>query len=910
MRYAEIAILNIAVNNTFHYHVPGPLTEALQPGHMVQVAFRTKAEHGIIVALHDERPADLAENVKTKPIDALLHPEPVISAERLSLAGWIAHRYLASVASALALALPPGFTGGRDIRVILIDPRAAARDMFEHRVINLLQRRGPLYGTQIAGALKGERKADWKRTVDSLADRGVVRIEQVLKPPRVKPRNVQTARLLIEPEQVAQVAPSLGKKNRRADLLEAIAGMGDGPHDLKTALASLGTTKATLQKMAADDLLTVGDNTLSLAISPDAVDTALIDLRDGHAQGRVLRILARETEPIDVSWVYTQAGATLDDLKRLEADGLVLLGERADWRDTADRAYDLSHPLTLTPAQAGALAPITTAITERRHEIFLLHGVTGSGKTEIYLQAIQIALDMGKTALLLVPEIALTPQTTARVAGRFPGRVTVLHSGLSDGERYDAWRRAREGLVAVVVGARSALFAPLDHLGVIVLDEEHDNSYKQSPNTDIPPFHSGPHYHARAAAAELARLHGAALVLGSATPEIESGYAAHRDALTYLSLPERVLAHREQALANAERTGIVLDDVPEAGPFANELPPVQVVDMRTELKDGNTSIFSRALQHQLAATLERGQQAILFLNRRGKSTYVFCRDCGYVASCPGCDTPLTYHHDGVMRCHRCGHREGHPQTCPACGSRRIKYFGAGTQQVQQALTAAFPSARVVRWDADTAGDPVTHAAFLGQFQRGEADVMVGTQMIAKGLDLPLVTLVGIISADTALNLPDFRAGERSFQLLTQVAGRAGRSLLRGRVVLQTYQPDHYAVAAAANHDYRAFYEREIAYRRDMGYPPFRRMARVLFRYPSEPEAQRAAEQLATTLRGRIRSRGLTGTEIIGPAPAFFTRSAGYYRWHLLLRGPDPAAALRGLTFDKHTYVDIDPFDVL
>ncbi|MEO0565236.1 MAG: hypothetical protein AAF125_24225, partial [Chloroflexota bacterium] len=279
MRYAEIAIINNAVNNTFHYHIPEPLTDALQPGHMVQVAFRTKAEHGIIIALHNERPADLAETVKTKPIDALLHPEPVVSAERLALAMWIAHRYLASVASALSLALPPGFTGGRDIRVILIDPRAAARDMFEHRVINLLGRRGSLYGAQIAGALKGEKKADWKRTVDTLADRGVVRVEQVLKPPRIKPRNVQTARLLIEPEQVAQVTPSLGKKNRRADLLEAIAGMGDGPHDLKTALSSLGTTKATLQKMAADGLLTIGDDTLALAINPDKLDTTLVDLR-------------------------------------------------------------------------------------------------------------------------------------------------------------------------------------------------------------------------------------------------------------------------------------------------------------------------------------------------------------------------------------------------------------------------------------------------------------------------------------------------------------------------------------------------------------------------------------------------------------------------------------------------------
>ena len=911
MIYAEVAI-NVPIQSTFHYHVPDGLAAAITAGHMVQVAFRTKAEHGIVVGLSETRPADLPDNVQTKPIDAILHPQPVVSPQQLTLATWVAQRYLASVASALWLMLPPGFTGGRDILVTLADPRAAAYNMFEHRVISLLNRRGPLRGAQISNALAGEKKADWQQTVDELENRGVVTVAQVLRPPRIRPRNVRTALLAINPEEIEAVGPSLGKRNRRADLLEALAGMANGPHDLKETAALLGTSKGTLSKMADDGLVTIDNDTIALAMPADAVDDKLIELRKAEPQIRALRVLSRENVPIEVSWVYAQTGLDAKDLKQLEEAGLVLLGEETDWRDTmTDRQFSPNKPPLLTGDQQQALQPIADAITNGKQEAFLLHGVTGSGKTEIYLQAIQHVLDAGKTALFLVPEIALTPQTASRVAGRFPNRVTVLHSGLSDGERYDAWRRAREGLVQVVVGARSALFAPLDNIGVIVLDEEHDHSYKQSPNADLPPFRSSPHYDARAVAAELAKLHNAVVIYGSATPDVASRYAAHQGYLTYLNLPDRILAHREQVQQQRERVGVRLPlESENREVVSHDLPPVEVVDMRAELKDGNTSIFSYALQDAIRETLMRGEQAILFLNRRGKSTYVFCRDCGYVATCPNCDTPLIYHHDAVMRCHRCGHFEGHPKQCPSCSSRRIKYFGAGTQQVEDALKATFPSARVIRWDADTATEAASHEIYLRHFMDREADIMVGTQMIAKGLDLPLVTTVGIVSADTALNLPDFRAGERTFQLLTQVAGRAGRSLLGGQVVLQTYQPDHYAIAAAADHDYHTFYTHELNHRRELGYPPFRRMVRVLFRYSKASQAQFEAEATADRIRQRITELGMTGTELIGPAPCFFTKVGGYFRWHVLLRGPDPAEALRGLTFEKNWYVDVDPVDVL
>lgn len=911
MRYAEIAI-HVPVQSTFHYHVPDDFPESLLPGHMVQVPFRTKAEHGIVVSISDERPAELPDTVQTKPVEALLHPEPVVNPQQLDLAHWLSERYLASIASGLYLCLPPGFTGGRDILVTLADPRAVPRDMFEHRLLNLLRRRGPLRGAQINTALAGEKTADWRKTLDGLVDEGAVTVKQILKPPRIRPRNIQTALLAIEPGDIPRVAPSLGKKNRRADLLESIAGLGDGPQDLKTAMNLLGTTKPTLKKMADDDLITLTDDTIALNIAPDDLDAALIDLRKGHTQIRVLRVLARQSDPIDVSWLYAQADADVNDLKQLEEAGHILLGEKTDWRDQmAKRSFTPSSPPELTPPQHAALTTITAALDSSQPANFLLHGVTGSGKTEIYLRAIEHALEQGKTALLLVPEIALTPQTAARVAGRFPGRVTVLHSGLTDGERYDAWRRAREGLVRVVVGARSALFAPLSNIGVIVLDEEHDSSYKQSPNVALPPFQSSPHYHAKAAAAKLAQLHNAVLILGSATPDVETAYATERDQVQVISLPQRILAHQEHVQAQAAEIGTAPPPQPTVGDaWSQELPPVEVVDMRAELKAGNTSIFSRALHEAISETLMRGQQAILFLNRRGKSTYVFCRDCGYVSACPNCDTPLTYHQDRVLRCHRCGYREGEPKQCPSCQSHRIKYFGAGTQQVEAALSKAFPSARLVRWDADTATDAATHEQHLRLFTDQQADIMVGTQMIAKGLDLPRVTLVGVVSADTALNLPDFRAGERTFQLLTQVAGRAGRSILGGRVVLQTYQPDHYAITAAASHDYHTFYAQEIAHRRELGYPPFRRMVRVLFRYPNAVQAQREAELVAGRLRQRLRELEMTGTEMIGPAPAFFTKIAGFYRWHLILRGPNPAEALRGLTFDKNWYVDVDPVDIL
>ena len=537
---------------------------------------------------------------------------------------------------------------------------------------------------------------------------------------------------------------------------------------------------------------------------------------------------------------------------------------------------------------------------------FLLHGVTGSGKTEIYLRAIAETVAQGRQAIFLVPEIALTPQTIRRVSERFPRQVAIVHGSLPPGERYDTWQRARAGEIQVIVGTRSALFTPLPNPGLIILDEEHDASYKQAPPM------TEPYYHARESAEYLMTRNRGVLILGSATPDLLSYHRAQKGHFTWLHLPNRIMGHRRRIQEQAERAGVAAryekdsEDAVHIG-----LPPVSVVDMRRELRRGNTSMFSRELEQGLQAVLARGEQAMLLLNRRGQASYVFCRDCGYAVNCRRCDNPMTYHrHDRMMRCHHCGASQSVPQECPACQSRRIRYFGAGTQQVDEALKKLFADVRTLRWDVDTASRPAMHYEILQQFIDRRADILIGTQMIAKGLDLPLVTLVGVVSADLGLALPDYRAGERVFQLLTQVAGRAGRGVLGGKVVLQTYQPKHYVVKAAAGHDYAGFVKKESARRREMGYPPFRRLARILFSYTDPYKTQKQAETGARRVRQLLQKHDLSGTSLIGPAPCFFTRIDRHYRWHLLLRGPNPAVALRELKTEPGWQIDLDPTEVL
>jgi primosomal protein N' (replication factor Y) len=509
--------------------------------------------------------------------------------------------------------------------------------------------------------------------------------------------------------------------------------------------------------------------------------------------------------------------------------------------------------------------------------------VTGSGKTEIYLRAAAEVIRDGRQAIILVPEIAITPQMVRRFLRRFPGQVGLVHSRLSPGERYDTWRRARLGLLKVIIGPRSALFAPLPAVGLIVADECHDGSYYQSE----PPF-----YHAVEAAKLYARLCGAVCILGSATPTIQQRYQSEIGESLRLELPKRI----QFVTSSSSIPG---------------LPPVSIVDMREELKSGRGGIFSQALVDGLEDVLKKGQQAILFLNRRGTATYVFCRDCGTVAKCPQCDTPLTYHTDGLsdLRCHRCGYSRKMPVVCPHCQSKQIRAYGLGSEKVEAEAGALFPSARVLRWDWETTRQKDAHEIILGHFAAHRADILVGTQMLAKGLDLPLVTLVGIVLADVGLNLPDPFGAERTFNLLTQVAGRSGRSTLGGRVVLQTFQPEHYAIQAASRHDYAGFYSRELEERRKLGYPPFSRLVRLEYRAFDPAKAESEARAMAVRLSKDIVEDARVQTDLIGPVPCFFAKVAGWYRWQVVLRGPDPATLLSGKSLNNWR-VEVDPVSLL
>ena len=536
-----------------------------------------------------------------------------------------------------------------------------------------------------------------------------------------------------------------------------------------------------------------------------------------------------------------------------------------------------------TPAQARALTEVYRAMDDPTlpGRTFLLEGVTGSGKTEVYLQALAYAIERGRRAILLVPEISLTPQMVARFTARFPGQVAVLHSGLSPGEQFDQWWRIKEGAYPVVIGPRSAVFAPQPDLGLLILDEEHEWTYKQHDPS--------PRYHARDVALKLAELTGAVVLLGSATPDVVTHYRAVTSRYRLLELPERV----------------------GAGMEPGSLASVQVVDMRRELREGHHGIFSRVLQEAMGRCLTTGGRAILFLNRRGAATVVQCRDCGHAVRCRSCDANLIQHlPQGRLVCHQCNRRYPPPATCPQCGSHRIRYLGLGTQRVVEEVSRLFPLARVIRWDRDTASDYRDHRRLLERFSRGAADVLVGTQMVAKGLHIPAVTLVGAILADVGLNHPDIRAGERAFQVLCQVAGRAGRGSREGRVVIQTYAPEHYAIVAAAQQDYLGFYRTELEYRRQQGNPPFSKLIRLIYIHTNEEMCRREAERLAAALRHQARVWGLTQIDLIGPAPAYPQRVRGHYRWHLILRGGDPRALMDKVPVPRGWIVDVDPVTVV
>jgi primosomal protein N' (replication factor Y) (superfamily II helicase) len=774
---------------------------------------------------------------ETKDILEIVDPDPVLTTAQIALAEWMAEANLASLAAMVALMVPSGLSQQADVVYSVISHQDAVSSeigQVQKRLLKILQERGALRGRQIDTHF---RNVDWRKPAEWLVRRGILGKKSVLPAPRVRSKLVRVVQLAV-PFEEAEVA-----------------------------LPDLGSTEATQTRRSA-----------------------------------ALRYLMQELDEVNVSWVYAESGCNMSDLQNLAERGLVLLRESEIWRDPLEKLEtgELEKRVVpeLTPAQAAAWEEIRASFSQSKRRSFLLHGVTGSGKTELYIRAAEEAVKRGKQAIILVPEIALTPQTVRRFLARFPGQVGLIHSKLSEGERYDTWRRARLGQLKVIIGPRSALFAPLSDIGVIAVDECHDSSYYQSE----PPF-----YHAVEAAQAYARLAGAVCILGSATPSVLQRWEADAKKSRLLELPGRI------ASAQESKPHQILD-----------LPPVSVVDMREELKAGNRGIFSQSLLEALRNTLVRDEQAILFLNRRGTATYVFCRDCGYALKCPECDTPLTFHveplsrassngktgqQDNALVCHYCGYTRQKPQKCPECSSAQIREYGLGSEQVEAQVGKLFAKARVLRWDWETTRQKDAHEMIMGHFAGHRADVLVGTQMLAKGLDLPLVTLVGIVLADVGLNLPDPFATERVFQVLTQVAGRAGRSVRGGQVILQTFQPEHPIIQAAAGHDYTRFYEQELAGRRALGYPPFGRLVRLEYRHRENERAEAEAGKMAGRLRSRIEAQERIQTMLVGPVPCFFSKLRGEYRWQIVLRGPGPVDLLQGQRFDGWR-VEVDPVSLL
>ncbi|WP_336749774.1 primosomal protein N' [Bacillus altitudinis] len=588
--------------------------------------------------------------------------------------------------------------------------------------------------------------------------------------------------------------------------------------------------------------------TLQIAVTKEKLEEKQEQLKKNAVKQKALLAFLLQTNETTflAKDLQQQTGASSQTIKALIQEGLLTESYEEIYRDPyRDREFTPSTPLDLTAEQAEAAKPIHQAVSDDKHETFLLHGVTGSGKTEIYLQTIDHVLQKGKEAIVLVPEISLTPQMVQRFKERFGSNVAVLHSGLSTGEKYDEWRKIHRKEVKLVVGARSAVFAPFENLGMIIIDEEHESSYKQEEM---------PRYHAKDVAIERAGRHQCPVVLGSATPSLESYARAKKGVYTLLTLKRRV--------------------------NQQQLPHVSLIDMREELRNGNRSMFSEELMLRLKEVLERKEQAVLFLNKRGYSSFVMCRDCGYVEQCPHCEISLTYHRfQKRLKCHYCGHEAPVPAECPECHSEHIRYFGTGTQRVEEELTKVLPEARVIRMDVDTTSRKGAHEKLLTSFGNKEADILLGTQMIAKGLDFPDVTLVGVLSADTSLHIPDFRSSEKTFQLLTQVSGRAGRHEKAGSVIIQSYTPSHYSIELTKQHDYEAFYEQEMLHRRHQSYPPFYFLAMVTVSHEEVTKAAHVTDKIVQFLKMNC----APNTRILGPAASPIAKIKDRYRYQCVIK---------------------------
>lgn len=587
--------------------------------------------------------------------------------------------------------------------------------------------------------------------------------------------------------------------------------------------------------------------------------------KDGYIE--TIDFIKKNTGKYTKTELSKEHGLSIYKLNKLMEHGLIKSEEEIVFRYNT-REYNKDVQKNLTVEQSMAIKEIE----ESEENLILLKGVTGSGKTEVYMRIVEKTLEEGKSAIVLVPEIALTPQMIERFKGRFGSNVALFHSKLSDGERFDEWYRVKEGKASLIIGARSAIFLPAKNLGLIIIDEEHENTYKSDQN---------PKYQTKEVAEYIAKLKGCKVILGSATPTIESYYRAISGEMKLVELNHRV------------------DNKP--------MPEMMLVDMREELRSGNKSLFSRRLYASMKEKLEKGEQIILFLNRRGFSTFVSCRSCGYVFHCEDCDISMTYHKNGFLVCHYCGKTKKQPNLCPKCGSKYVKFFGAGTERVEEEVRRYFKNARILRMDVDTTRAKDSHEKIYNAFKAREADILIGTQMVSKGLDFPNVTLVGILAADMSLNLPDYRAAERSFQIITQVAGRAGRGDKEGEVIVQTYTPEHYSLQYAKKYDYENFYEKEFTIRAMMGYPPFGRILLINGSGKNEDELRKQMIYLGEKVKEKAEEFG--GLEVLGPTPCIIYRIKENYRWQIIIKGEFSSKfskSIKDILYDKanNVYNDI------
>ena len=838
MNYANVAF-PIAVNRLFTYSVPQHLDTIVQPGMRVLASFHRDSQEGVVVERTDT--TDLSAE-KIKYISDCLDDVPTYSDELLALTKWMSDYYLTSWGNALFCAVPAAVRNQKQQVVKLLSEYTPPTGKVQKEIVAHLDAEDELTPNQLARRI-GKSNAQLRPTINALREKGIIDVIVSHKPKATTQfTNVATLTL-----------PETDIVNEIAELTTG----GDG-YEKPTDQIGRQTPHAASVKHAA-----------------------------------ILQILLDEGGSLATNEITKRVKTSISLLRTLERRGLINISRAEAIRDPLSNQHVLpTPPHALNSVQSEAFAEILKGLQseEEAEHGYLLHGVTGSGKTEVYMQTITHILESGKSAIVLVPEISLTPQTTSRFIGRFGERVALLHSRLSDGERYDQWHRIQKGDADIVIGPRSAIFAPVKRLGLLIIDEEHSDSYKSD---------TAPRYHAREVARKRCELANCPLILGSATPSLESYYNAQNDAYKLLSLPSRVLDRK--------------------------MPEVHIVDMREELKKSNRTIFSEFLRNSIADRLEKREQTILFLNRRGHSSYVFCRTCGYVERCTNCSISLTFHFESKrMVCHHCGHQRDTHTSCPECDSTVIDYFGRrgfGTETVEQEVRKSFPTANIQRFDADSTARKNAHQHILDAFERQEIDVLIGTQMVAKGLDFPNVTLVGVVVADTALNLPDFRSSEQTFSLLTQVAGRSGRAESAGEVIIQTYMPDHYSITSVKKHDYISFYQQEIEARSVLQYPPFSHVATLLIRGEDEKELIDAMHSVGDHLK-TLQEKQFPEVKILGPAPAPLSKLEGKYRWHFLLRcqnvdkisqllqrlNEEPPPVLKSSLIEY--IVDIDPTNTL